>query len=342
MRATLITALVFLCACRIERVAPNSQGVKQTCESTPRGDVWVYTSVYKTVLDRLEPLLRERMPEVNVQWFQAGGEKLQARIEAELAAGGVQADVIMASDPFLYERFKEEGLLAPYASVHALKMPRSLVDADAHYTAARVGTMIIVAKSDMKDPPKSFRDLTSERYRGRIAIGDPLASGTATSWAYFMMRAYGVQYFRDLRANRAVVAGGNAAVLQKVESGEADAGVLLMENALVARGNGSRIVIIYPEDGPVVIPGHIATFKAARNPVAARAFIDVMLSPEGQKAIVEVGDMHAADPRLAGPRGEPPLEELLKRGMPWNDAVLPEGVAQIPAMKQAFSEIFGR
>ena len=92
----------------------------------------------------------------------------------------------------------------------------------------------------------------------------------------------------------------------------------------------------------MVIPGHVATFKTARNPVAARAVIDVMLSPEGQKAIVEIGDMHAADPRLPGPRGEPPLEDLLKRGMPWSDAVLPEGVAQIPAMKQAFSEIFGR
>ncbi len=342
MRAAFLFALVCLCACRIERVAPNGGGQAPTCETTPRGEVWVYTSVYKTVLDRLDPLLRERMPEVKVSWFQAGGEMIQARIVGGFAAGGVQADVIMASDPFLYERFKEEGLLAPYASVHALKMPRTMVDADANYVAARVGTMIIVARKDMKDPPKSFRDLSSERYRGRIAIGDPLSSGTATSWAFFMNRAYGVQYFRDLRVNRAVVAGGNAAVLQKVESGEADAGVLLMENALVARGNGSRITIIYPEDGAVVIPGHVAMFKSARNPAAARAFIDVMLSPEGQSAIVDIGDMHAADPTLPGPRGEPPLEELLRRGMPWSATLLQEGVAQIPAMKQAFSEIFGR
>jgi iron(III) transport system substrate-binding protein len=341
-RLHLVIALASLCACRIERVAPGGGAATSSCESTPRGEVWVYTSVYRNVLDKLEPLIAQRLPEVKVQWFQAGGEKLQARLEAEIAAGGIQADVLMASDPFLYERFKEEGLLAPYASVHALKLARSMSDPDANYVPARVSTMVLVVRSEMEHPPKSFRELTNARYRGRVAIGDPLSSGTATNWAFFMSRAYGMGYFGELRANRVVVAGGNAAVLQKVESGEADAGVLLLENALVARGNGSRITIVYPEDGAVVIPGHIATFASARNPVAARAFIDLMLSPEGQQAIVTLGDMHAADARIPGPRDQPPLDTVLAQARPWSDTLLREGVAAVPAMKKAFSEAFAR
>ena len=45
---------------------------------------------------------------------------------------------------------------------------------------------------------------------------------------------HGREIFQKLRENKVRVAGGNAAVLQKVESGEVDVGVLLLESALVA------------------------------------------------------------------------------------------------------------
>lgn len=340
--APFFIALLAFVACRIERVAPNGGGPVSSCDETPKGEIWVYTSIYRNVLDKLEPIIAERLPGVKVNWFQAGAEKILTRIEAELAAGGTQADVLAASDPFLYERFKEEKRLAQYVSVHALKIPRTLVDPEAYYTAARVGTMVIVHRSELAAPPKRFDELGQERYRGRVAIGDPLSSGTAATWALFMTRTYGASYFPGLRTNRAIVAGGNAAVLQKVESGEADIGVLLLENALVARGNGSRIAIVYPEDGAVVIPGYVATFAGSKNPVAAKAFIDLMLSREGQRAIVEIGDMNAADPALPGPRGERGLEELIATGMPWSEGLLQEGVEQMPRVKAAFSEAFAK
>lgn len=344
MRWTLaFTTVLLLSACRIERVTPNGNGERAAnCDPQPHGEIWVYTSIYRNVLDRLDPLIAERLPNVKVNWFQAGAEKILTRMEAEIAAGGTQCDVLAASDPFLYERFKEEHLLAPYASVHALKIPRSLVDPEAHFVAARVGTMVMVHRAELDHPPARFSDLTNARYRGRVAIGDPLSSGTAATWALFMSRTYGETYFSGLRGNRAIVAGGNAAVLQKVESGEADVGVLLLENALVARGNGSRIVIKYPDDGAVVIPGYVATFTSSKNPVAAKAFIDLMLSHEGQRAVVEIGDMNAADPSLPGPRGERPLDALLTSGMPWTDGLLQEGVEHMPKVKAAFSEAFSK
>jgi iron(III) transport system substrate-binding protein len=343
VRALPVILLVFLAGCRVERVAPNGGGpVSGACDTTPRGELWIYTSIYRHVLDKLEPLIHERMPEVSVQWFQAGGEKIQTRLEAEIAAGGIQADVLAQSDPFLVERFKQEKRWLPYVSVHALAVPRTMIDMDGTYVATRVGVMVIVTKTGATKVPKSFRDLTSDRYRGRIAVGDPLSSGTATVWAYFMQRAYGVKYFNELRTNRVVVAGGNAAVLQKVETGEVDAGVLLMENALLARANGSRIEITYPTDGAVVIPQYTAIFATAKNPVAAKAFVDLLLSPEGQKATVEFGDMHAANPAMPGPRGEPSLDVVLQRGMPIPADFLQTGVAEVGATKQAFSEAFAK
>ena len=122
----------------------------------------------------------------------------------------------------------------------------------------------------------------------------------------------GAGYFERLRKNGARIAGGNAAVLQKLEGKEARVGVLLLENALSARAKGSPIEIRWPEDGAVVIPGFAGILKTSRHRHAAQAVIDVLLSEQGQALMVE-GDMHAADPRLAGPRGESGVDALIAK-----------------------------
>jgi iron(III) transport system substrate-binding protein len=298
--------------------------------------------MYRHVLDAFEPLLKEKLPQVQVHWYQAGSEKVASRLEAERAAGAVRADVIATSDPFFYERLAREGAFTRYASPNVLRVPRSLIEPDARYAAARLATMVLVHRKGAEAPPASFVDLASERWKGRVALGDPLTSGTAFTWAVFVQAKYGDGFFEKLRERGAFVAGGNAAVLQKVESGEADAGVLLLENALAARARGSPIEFVWPEDGAVVIPGPVAIFKTTRNPVAAKALVDVLLSPEGQRIIIEKGDMHAVDPRLPGPRGEPGLEPLMSRAQPWSPELIERGLTRGGDIKELFSRAFSK
>jgi iron(III) transport system substrate-binding protein len=341
LRAGLACALFLLAACRIETAAPSDAPVAAH-EGEPSGEVWIYTSMYRHVLDAFEPLLKEKLPRVQVHWYQAGSEKVASRLEAERAAGAVRADVLAISDPFLYERLAREGAFARYASPNVLRVPRSLLELDARYASARLATMVLVHRKGAQAPPASFAELASERWKGRAALGDPLTSGTAFTWAVFVHAKYGDGFFEKLRERGALVAGGNAAVLQKVESGEADVGVLLLENALAAQGRGSPISFVWPEDGAVVIPGPVAIFQTTRNPAAAKAVVDVMLSAEGQRIIVEKGDMHAVDPRLPGPRGEPGLEPLMARAQPWSPELIERGLTQGGAIKELFSRAFSR
>lgn len=341
-RAGLASALVLLASCRIESASPSEGPAAVAQEGEPSGDVWVYTSMYQHVIDAFGPLLKEKLPNVQVHWYQGGSEKVASRLEAERAAGAVRADVLATSDPFLYERLSREGSFLRYASPNVLRVPRSLLELDAHYATARLATMVLVHRQGAPPPPSSFAELVGERWKGRAAIGDPLTSGTAFTWAVFMQAKYGDAFFEQLRAKGAIVAGGNAAVLQKVESGEVDAGVLLLENALAAKARGSPIEIVWPEDGAVVIPGPVAIFSTTRNAVAAKALVDLLLSPEGQRIIVEKGDMHAVDPRLEGPRGEPGLETLMARSQPWTPALIELGLTRGGAIKETFSKAFSR
>jgi iron(III) transport system substrate-binding protein len=202
--------------------------------------------------------------------------------------------------------------------------------------------MVLVRRRELTSGPASFAELADARFKGEVALGDPLTSGTAFTWAVFMESAYGAAWFAQLRANDARVAGGNAAVLQKLEGGEAKVGVLLLENALASRAKGSPIEVTWPSDGAVVIPGFVGLFHSSRNPVAAKAVLDVLLSEKGQALIVSPGDMHAVDPRLPGPRGERGLDELMKASAKWTPELLERGEKDGAKVKTAFSEAFAR
>ncbi|HLL55567.1 MAG TPA: ABC transporter substrate-binding protein [Myxococcaceae bacterium] len=329
-------------SCRVERVAPGGEGGPAAEAEQPSGDLWVYTSIYRPVLDALDPLLQRKLPKVRVHWFQAGSEKVASRLEAELSAGAPQADVLATSDRFFYERLKQRGLLLRYASPEGLRTPRALIDLDGHYAAGRIATMVIAHRAELEAPPKSFRELADPRWKGEVALGDPLTSGTAFTWAVFVEGRYGADFFRALRRNGAVVAGGNAAVQQRLEAGEAKAGVLLLENVLAARAKGSPLSFRYPDDGAVMIPGDIAILASTRNPRAAKALVDLLLSPEGQEFMVKQGNMHAVDPRAPGPAGEPALDGLLERSQPWNPEVLARGLERGASIKSDFSQAFAK
>jgi iron(III) transport system substrate-binding protein len=343
--AAMIAVATLAAGCRIESVSPQASAsaeVALPAKDSPSGELWVYTSIYRQVLDGLDPLIKEALPGVTVHWYQAGSEKVASRLEAELAAGGTQADLLITSDPFLYARYKKEDRWLRYASANGLRTPRSLVDPDGAYAACRLSTMVIVYRAEVAEPPKSFRELTERKWKGEIALGDPLTSGTSFTWAVFAEKKYGAEFFQALRGNGAVVAGGNAAVLQKVEGGEAKVGVLLLENALAAKAKGSAIGFVYPDDGAVIVPGYAGIFRSSRNPVAARALFDLLLSPEGQDAIVRLGDMHGVDPRLSGPRGEMGVEKLIERSQAWDEELLLRGAAEGSRVKAAFSQAFSR
>ena len=57
-------------------------------------ELWVYTSIYKEFIAPIEAAFEAAHPDVDVQVFQAGSEKVQAKVEAELLAKKVQADFI--------------------------------------------------------------------------------------------------------------------------------------------------------------------------------------------------------------------------------------------------------
>lgn len=78
-----------------------------------------------------------------------------------------------------------------------------------------------------------------------------------------------------------------AAVLSKVSLGEANAGIVYKTDVLSAGGQVDGVD--FPEAAKAVNIYPITTLKAPKNPDGAKAFIDLVLSPEGQAVFAKLG-----------------------------------------------------
>ena len=271
-----------------------------------KGELMVYTSIYPDIIDNMcKPNVAKAFPEMKVNWFQGGTEKVVTKITGEIKAKKIGADVLMVADPSYYLKLEDQKLLLPYKS----KEEKNLINdkaADGAWYAVRVCNMIIAYNADKlkaEDAPKNWTDLADPKWKGKIAMPNPMLSGTAYVAVGALADKYGWEYFDKLKANGLRVEEGNSAIQNKLLTGEYAAAMILEENILkLANTKKEPLKVIYPKDGVVQVPSPIAIFNTTKNPEGAKALVDWWLSKEGQQAVVK-GWMHSVRGDVKEPIG---------------------------------------
>ena len=286
-----------------------------------KGELMVYTSIYPDIInDMCKPNVQKAFPDMKVTWFQGGTEKVKTKIAGEIKAKKIAADVLMVADPAYYLTLQKQDLLLPYVSKEAPKLINSK-DKDGYWYGVRVSNMIIAYNSKLTPAdkaPKTWTDLLDPKYKGKIAMPNPMLSGTAYVTAGALADKYGWEYFDKLKANGLRVEEGNSAIQTKLETGEYVAAMILEENILKLRDKKkSPLAIVYPKDGVVQTPSPIAIFKSTKNPEGAKAIVDWWLSQEGQKAVTK-GYMHSVRADVKEPVGADPTEGITKAAVKCN------------------------
>ena len=309
------------------------------CGGDDTNEVWIYTSIYPRVIEKLEPQLQAAFPDITFRWYQKGSEQVAARINAEIASGDVLCDLLMTSDPFYYAQLDDRELLLPHASPGAAGILEGLRDPEHAFTTVRVPLMVIVVNHDRlpaPEHPASFKALALPRYKDRVSMGDPLKSGTNFTTVAALSKLYGWEYFEALHRNGVMSAGGNSAVLQRVETGERPIGVILLENVLPRIAKGAPITVVYPSDGAIPIPSPIAIMKSTSHPELARRVQDLFFTPDMQAAIVE-GHMYSPLPNFAPPEGGRPWQDL--EIYPWTAAFVDQVKRKRNSIKTRFRDV---
>ncbi|MCB0348603.1 MAG: extracellular solute-binding protein, partial [Bdellovibrionales bacterium] len=167
-------------------------------------EVWIYGSIYKDTIADIEPQLKEKFPDLDFHFYQAGSEEIATKVNAEILAGGTKADILIFSDRFWYEEAIEQGLLHKYVPKNVDKVPEFLKNTDGYYSAVSIPLMVMIYNSDAisdKDAPKTFKEMADPKWKGKFATGSPLASGTNFTTVAFLQKEYGWDYFKALRKN---------------------------------------------------------------------------------------------------------------------------------------------
>ncbi|EPY6965996.1 TPA: ABC transporter substrate-binding protein [Klebsiella pneumoniae] len=276
----------------------------------------------------------EQQTGVKVTVFQATTGKVMARLEAEQA--NPQADVLISASWDTAEDLHLRGWLLPFASANADQVPANLKSAD--YIAQGVSALGIVWNSKSGTPePKEWRDLTQPAFKDKVTTPDPALSGASLDLLIGLQNSMGDQawqLFDDLKKNGMVVSGPNAQAVTPVMQG-AKAAVFGAVD-YVSYGNiqqGESLKVIFPASGTVIAPRPMMILKTSQHADDAKAFIDYVLSPEGQARVADAWLMPARRDVVA----KRPLLDALK--------VLPttsEGSSERGAVLARFSQLYAQ
>ncbi|MBI3556632.1 MAG: extracellular solute-binding protein [Deltaproteobacteria bacterium] len=311
------------------------------CTKKSGQTLWIYTSIYPHVVEDLTAKVAAKFPGVDIKWYQGGSENVAAKVNSELLSGKTQADLIISSDLFWYEDLRAKNQFLAYDSPAAAKVPAQFKDPGHFWSASRVPVMVVAYNSDVytaSDAPKGFADLALPKFKDKVAMPSPLESGTTFTAVALIQRKLGWDYFSKLRANGVISAGGNSAVMARIESKERPVGMVLLENILTARKRNPKIVAVYPNEGAVTIPSPIAITANTAQPELAKQVYDYFFSKEAQEALTK-GDMYSIFTDIAPPAGAEPWMKVLAASMPWNLNVIQEVRAQREPIKQQFSKL---
>jgi iron(III) transport system substrate-binding protein len=142
----------------------------------------------------------------------------------------------------------------------------------------------------------SYADLLKPELKGKIAYGDPTASSSAFAQLTNMLKAVGGDYESDKGWDfvKALVAqlngitiGSSSQVAKDVAAGEYIVGLTYEPLSLNFVKSGAPVEIVYPSEGAAFLPATIQLIKGGPNPAAGKAFIDFVISQEGQTIIAE-------------------------------------------------------
>ena len=310
------------------------------CADDRRTPLLLYSPHGRDQLTLLEREFERIRPDVDVRWLDMGSQEILDRLRFERV--NPQADVWFGGPTTLFERGVRDSLLVPYRPAWAKAVdPRAVQAGDLYYPAYRTPAVIAFnARAVTRaSAPHDWDEVLDPRWRGKVLIRDPMASGTMRAiWALILVRSIretgdtgqGMAWLRRLDGQTKAYALNPAILDAKLARQEGLVTLWDLPDILIGRSKGMPFDYVFPRSGTVVIDDAIGLVRGSRHPEAARAFIDFVGSVEGQ--LLAAGSVYRLPARLDLPAGRVPAwvaeveREMVVADMDWELAAR-EGAA---------------
>lgn len=231
-------------------------------------------------------------PGVDLQWVDMGSQEVLDRVRSERA--NPQADVWFGGPETFFSRAAEEGLLEAYRPGWADELPPEARGPEGYYQGVYLTPAVIAYNSDAlkrEEAPQDWDDILDSRWKDRVLIRDPMASGTMR--IIFGMIIYrgiqetgdtaaGYEWLRRLDAQTKEYVLNPALLYQKLARQEGVVTLWNLPDVLRVQAQGFPLDYVLPASGTPVLVDGIAVVGGTGKPELARAFIDYVGSVEGQ------------------------------------------------------------
>jgi ABC-type Fe3+ transport system substrate-binding protein len=239
-----------------------------------------------------------------VVWTDHGGTSLALRfVKSEFAAspGGIGADLLWGGGVEPYLQLADAGLLAParlpeatMATLPAAIEGVPLCDPKLQwFGTALSGFGILWNRPRLAllhlPEPKTWADLAEPGFFGELAAADPRQSGTAQVMVEVILEAYGwdkgFEILARIAGNVKSFSRASGDIPKQVSMGNAAAALAIDFYAWtqIKLDGREKIGYVLPEALTPITPDPIAMLKGAPDALAARRFIEYVLSPEAQR-----------------------------------------------------------
>lgn len=269
------------------------------------GTVLVYGSIDAEDIQPVINAFEAKNPDVTIEYVRGRPSELYTRITTELDAGSQSADLTLVSFPGTLQLIRED-VYRTYNSPEARSYPDELKDPDGLWTSVILLGQVITYNTNLvseDELPRTLSDLTDPKWKGKVIMHDYSRGTTSTQIWGSMAERIGedkvVEFLTDLEANvepsRQMMTGIQT---DDVAAGEFYFGIVAqLHDVVAAKLAGAPVDILVLEDFPLMQSSTpAAILKTAANPDATEAFVDFLLSDEGQEIFGNVEVRFAAKP----------------------------------------------
>jgi iron(III) transport system substrate-binding protein len=260
----------------------------------PGGDGRTVLTVYsphgKELLEYYEQAFEAVHPTVDVQWIDMGSQEVLDRLRAEQA--NPQADLWFGAPAEIFSRAASEGLLDPYTPTWATKVPADAHDAQGRWYGTYMTPEVIAYNThavSQADAPKDWDAVLDPKWKGKVLIRDPIASGSmraifgailARSIAQTGSTQAGWEWLRRLDGNTKEYVLNPAMLYQKLGREEGTITLYNMPDiATLEQRTKTPVAYVIPASGTPLLVDAIGIVHGARNPAAARQFYEFVTTP---------------------------------------------------------------
>ena len=270
------------------------------------GKVVVYGSVPPQSMEGLHQAFKKKYG-IDIEYWRGSSTQVSERALTEWRAGRPAFD-IAEGNRGVQLIMKDEGLFQKFIPPASEKFPARFKEKDGLITPWRVLPISILYNTELVKPaelPKTFDDLLSPKWTGKITIPDPTRHTTTAQFLWNLEKFKGdkwLDYVKALAKQKPILVESLAPVTTTIIKGEAAVGITYIKYIKQYKGPVNYV----PMDKYLTDPNYLSLSAKASHPNAAKLYIDFACSPEGQKEIAEDGEF------VLAPGVYPPIKDADK------------------------------